>query len=953
MLSVDEDARRRFEADWLSGNQTVAIREYLPISSTDTYLGTLEELVCIDLEFRWRNSVNSSQSANETITNNNSVVPTRVEDYVREFPELKKDDVLQRLIGQEILARVNSGFVVEASEYRSRFPSVPIDESLFEGHTQVEVDSQPLPAQQRLDSFPKQFGNYVLTAELGRGGMGSVYRARQPSAGREVAIKIADVSSLNAMSRNLVATRFETEAHAASSLNHDNIVPIYDVGTVDDQPYYAMRLVEGGDLAAMSKEEPLEPKRAAKYILGIARGIAAAHGRGMLHRDVKPQNMLVDGETDRAMLTDFGLARFMLDDSGLTQSGQVLGTPSYMPPEQIKDSSKIDARADVYSLGGSLYQLITGKPPFKAADMHETLRQVINDDPVPAVRVNTAIPLELDTICLKCLEKEPDARYLSAKELADELERFVDGRPILAQPVSGLRKVAKWCGRNKQLAATIAFAIAATLAALIATSAGLLVTNDLNNELEVKNEELADSNIELKRKQESIRNLSDFSDEVLDQVMERVSNDPVMTTPDLAPFRRTFLDLAVAYYERLISIEDAIVSPANKAVAMTNLAIFSIELEYPLDESSTTLREALKLINSLPPEESKTVEVLKAKSDALNGLALVYRKQNQLKESLDCFQQATDIRKQWVEAAPADNEAKRKLANALMNQGLILAADGKLSESEGRQMDGQLLRRKLLDDGETDSKLRRDYAKGAFNLAMLQFRNGDVAEVVGTLNKSTVAFRELASESTGDANLWRLLAQSLVYEAEFRIAIGRATEFENAVPLIDEALTDLDSLVHLSLGKPAAAIPLLELYQQGLETLLNIQSQPHLDPSLLTPNASDLWANHQRLMGKVASKIEGNPDSADDGATKLKMSLLELGAMRQKALLLAAESQRLRTEDNDSSAAEESRVSAKKTVVDAIGICEQKLSEEPENPQLLRQLSLLSALKQAFASISE
>ncbi|MCA9128543.1 MAG: protein kinase [Planctomycetales bacterium] len=963
MLSIDEDARRKFEADWLSGTPSVSIREYLPRTSTQTYLGTLEELVCIDLEFRWRNCKNASASGDETVAGEDSLSPTRVEDYVREFPELGQSEILQRLVEQEIIARVNSGFVVEVSEYRSRFPGVPFDDSLFEQHTVVQPTDASGNVIEQV-SYPRQFGAYVITSELGRGGMGAVYRARQPSAGREVAIKIADVSSLNAASRNMVAARFETEAHAASSLVHDHVVPIYDVGVIDGFPYYAMRLVEGGDLAGMSKQEPLEPKRAVKYILGVARGIAVAHSRGMLHRDIKPQNILVDNVTDRSMLTDFGLARFMLDDSGLTQTGQVLGTPSYMPPEQVRDSSKIDGRADIYSLGGTLYQLLTGKPPFRAADLQETLRQVMVDDPVPTTRINSAIPVDVDTICLKCLEKEPEARYQTADELVEDLERFLDGRPILAKPASPLTKLKKWCNRNRALAGTLATTVAAVIVALVVSFYGwsaqtLLATEQTRFAMEQS--ESAKEQSRLKdvangEKAKAVTAVGQLLD-TLNDFHTQVSSDPVMTTPDLAPLRKQLLERALEIYPQVVALSESTLSQAHRAAALVKLGTLMLDLEQSPDTAGTHFGEANASIETLTPQQQQTELMLEAKSSALNGLALVSQKKGDVQAAIEYFRQAGEVRRKWTELWPDSLEAKRKLANALMNEGLLLAANNDLASAEGRQMTAQAIRGKALDEGTDDPKIRRDYAKGAFNLAMLHWRAGELSQVVDALNTSSSILRELANASMADANLWKLLETSLIYEAEFTAEIGGPASYGRATKLLDESLADLTSLIQLSAKNPTACLPLIELYQQGLETLLRIQSHPELKPEWTTPNAATAWEQLSALLKTVALDIESQGEMAQNDVALNQLALRRVISLRQKSLLLLAEAHRIGSlaDSGDNSSSDAQVLDLQKAALDlldqGLALCEKHIADSALNSSFQMQRESLRQLRSAVVPI--
>ncbi|MHC1762732.1 MAG: protein kinase [Verrucomicrobiia bacterium] len=297
-----------------------------------------------------------------------------------------------------------------------------------------------------------RFGEYELLEEIASGGMGVVYRARQLSLNRIVALKMVLPPRLND-ARFL--HRFRTEAEATAQLQHPSIVAIHSVGEIDGQPYYTMDFVEGRTLAQLVEKSPLEPVRAAAYVKAIAEAIHYAHQRGILHRDLKPSNVLIDTD-DKPRVTDFGLAKLLHAEADLTLSGHLLGSPSYMAPEQAEGRWRdVSVRSDVYSLGAMLYELVTGRPPFHTDSALATLKQVLETAPLPPSERNSAVPLDLDTICLKCLEKNPGQRFHSAQELADELGRFLRNEPIEARPVNALERCARWCHRNPRLAAAL------------------------------------------------------------------------------------------------------------------------------------------------------------------------------------------------------------------------------------------------------------------------------------------------------------------------------------------------------------------------------------------------------------------------------------------------------------------------------------------------------------------
>jgi serine/threonine protein kinase len=303
------------------------------------------------------------------------------------------------------------------------------------------------------------FGDYRLESEIARGGMGVVYRARQISLGRAVALKMIATGQFASPT---LLQRFQVEAGAAARLDHPHIVPIYEIGQHRGQVYYSMKLVPGGNLARSNAECGVRDaewqQRAAALLIKIAEAIHYAHQHGVLHRDLKPANILME-TADSPRVTDFGLAKVIEDESGLTLSTATLGTPAYMAPEQAAGRTReVSTAADIYSLGAILYELLTGRAPFQAPSALETMRLVLEQEPARPRALNPAIAADLETICLKCLEKEPAKRYGTAQDLADDLARFLGDEPILARPIGPTAKVWRWC-RRKPLVASLVVAL--------------------------------------------------------------------------------------------------------------------------------------------------------------------------------------------------------------------------------------------------------------------------------------------------------------------------------------------------------------------------------------------------------------------------------------------------------------------------------------------------------------
>lgn len=320
---------------------------------------------------------------------------------------------------------------------------------------------------------------YLIERELGRGGMGVVYLARHLALNRTVALKMI-LSGDHSATRDRI--RFLAEAEAIARLQHPNIVQLYEIGVHGDCPFFTLEYCEGGTLDTKLGGQPMAPAEAATLIETLTRAVHAAHEAGIVHRDLKPQNVLL-AANGAPKVTDFGLAKRVDGGSDLTASGAVLGTPSFMAPEQAAGGGKhVDRAADIYALGAILYAALTGRPPFRAATPVDTVLQVLHDDPVPPTQLVPGIPRDLETICLKCLLKDPARRYATATALADDLRRWQDGEPISARPVGKPERLWKWARRHPTTAAML------TVGALLAVGlfvGGVWITERLRHERNV------------------------------------------------------------------------------------------------------------------------------------------------------------------------------------------------------------------------------------------------------------------------------------------------------------------------------------------------------------------------------------------------------------------------------------------------------------------------------------
>jgi eukaryotic-like serine/threonine-protein kinase len=320
----------------------------------------------------------------------------------------------------------------------------------------VDPNADTLPGEGPSGEYRRrmpEIPGYEILSELGRGGMAVVYRAVQNGLKRQVAIKMI-LAGEHASPESSV--RFLGEAETVARLRHPNIVQIFHIGDHNGRPYFELELVDGGSLADQLDGTPKPPREAASLIESLARAIHEAHQQGIVHRDLKPANVLLTPD-GTPKITDFGLAKSLSVESDLTRSETIMGSPSYMAPEQAAGRGKDAGRgADVYSLGAILYELVCGRPPFRAATLLETLEQVKTAEPVPPSRLLPGLPRDLDTICLKCLHKEPSMRYATAAGLADDLRRFLAGTPIVARRSSTIGRTWRWCRRNPLVAGLLA-----------------------------------------------------------------------------------------------------------------------------------------------------------------------------------------------------------------------------------------------------------------------------------------------------------------------------------------------------------------------------------------------------------------------------------------------------------------------------------------------------------------
>lgn len=567
---------------------------------------------------------------------------------------------------------------------------------------------------------PHRFGDYELIEEIARGGMGVIYKARQVKLNRMVAVKMilggqhAGVAEL---------ARFRAEAETAARLHHPNIVAIHEVGENEGQPFFSMDFVEGQNLAQLTGNTPLPARRAAEYLRIIAEAVHYAHQQGVLHRDLKPSNVLVDAATDQPQVTDFGLAKRLEGDASLTLTGQVLGSPGFMPPEQAAGKqSEIGLTSDVYSLGAILYHLLTGRPPFVADTVTATLRMVAEAEPISPRLLNASVPRDLETICLKCLRKESSRRYASARELASDLTHILHDEPILARPASSLEKAWRWCRRKPALASALLLVVIVTvgspIAVVLINRARLRAQTEAAKSAQVAKflkDMLGSVGPSIAKGQDTT-----MLREVLDNAAARVglelTDQPVvqadlqMTLGDVYSELEALPEAEIMFREALRLRERTLGSESLEVAQTLNNFGDVLRRAGELDQAEAVIRRAMDVRKKLLGNTNPAV------ADSMNNLALVLWQQGKLPAAEAAYREALAINKQngIVESAV--------IANLYGNLALVLTAQSRREDAREFHQRALVMKRKYL------GKEHPSVALTADNLAQLLRDAGELEE---------------------------------------------------------------------------------------------------------------------------------------------------------------------------------------------------------------------------------
>jgi tetratricopeptide (TPR) repeat protein/predicted Ser/Thr protein kinase len=608
---------------------------------------------------------------NEMILREEHGEQPRLEEYVRRFPHLAHELELQ--------FRIDPGIEVLPAPHR-------VQRQLPQP---VGVPLPPLPTTWSLTG-------YEILGELGRGGMGVVYKARQLGLNRLVALKMVLATAASEPQR---LERFRTEAEAAARLQHPNIVQVYEIGEQGGWLFFSLELVEGGSLADRIGSGPQPPRAAAELIETLARAMHVVHQRGIVHRDLKPANVLLTAD-GTPKITDFGLAKLLDSDSNRTRTGTSLGTPRYMAPEQADPGvTVITPAADVYALGTILYEMLTGRPPFSGATPLDTLEQVRTQEPVPPRRLQPKVPRDLETICLKCLRKEPQQRYASAQDLADDLRHFLDGTPIRARPVPVWQRARAWSRRQPTLAVALTAAVLLLVAGLAGTA---WHETALRHEKEERRVDFARALDALDR-QVLVTGQADFTQ-----------------APQLEAQRKQWLQSALSYYHDFLSQRRSDPALAAEAGAVTCRLAEIEALLGDVDTATTSYEQAISLLKPATQMHAPRDQDLRDLGRSYQGLGKVLKEQNRFGEAEAAYRQAQALRERLVRDHPDQPGYQRELADTHYFMGACMAPqEGKTAAAEQAYEQALAAQRQLSEAHPDRPEYRRDLARTLNNLGIL------------------------------------------------------------------------------------------------------------------------------------------------------------------------------------------------------------------------------------------
>ncbi len=685
------------------------------------------------------------------------------------------------------------------------------------------------------------FTGYEILKEIGSGGMGVVYQARHIKTDRVVALKLPERLDLE------TRCRFATEAKAAARLSHPNIVQVYEVGEQNGRPFLALEFCPGGSLAELLDGKPLEAKPAAALVQALANAVQAAHSAEVIHRDLKPANILFGKLVDPASINsdaltflpkiaDFGLAR-RIDDPGQTQDGMIIGTPDYMAPEQASgEPQRVGPSADTYALGAILYELLTGRPPFRGTSMLDTLEQVRGSDPVPPIRLQPSVPRDLNTICLKCLEKEPARRYASSGELGEDLRRFLGGHPVQARPVSGLEKGLKQIRRNP-LVASLAAGLCLVL--LATTSYGVWY------------------HFRLQAQRDRARYHFQMSVRSIEEMLTEVAEEDLAPEPRAELKRKALLEKALAFYEELLQVEtdDPLLAWYAARAARRVGDIQRLLGRYA--ESLAAYERALVRLEPLTSSPPQGTEPRREVAECHTFIGEVYRLRGEPSVAEGSYRQARQIQ-QALHEHDADNVGYRQdLSRTYYNLGIVARQSGRPDDAIAELTEAA----RLLDGvSANDAAHRRHRARVFLNLGPALRVAGRLADAEQACGQAVNLLDGLVDDHPIRVEYRFELSSALINLGTVRLS---ARDFVGAKAALDRAQDILESLSRDFPSTPSYRAELARVCNTLAAVAFQTEDSRAAD---LSARAAELWSALVRV----------HPDAAEYHG-ELGISLGNLG----------------------------------------------------------------------------
>jgi serine/threonine-protein kinase len=558
--------------------------------------------------------------------------------------------------------------------------------------------------------------------------MGVVYRARQIHLDRVVALKMIRDGGLAGPEEE---RRFRAEAAAVARLQHPHVVQVYEVGEFEGRPFFSLEYVDGGSLAERVRGTPQPPRAAAQTVATLARAAHAAHERGIVHRDLKPANVLLTADGS-PKITDFGLAKRLGSASAHTQSGAILGTPSYMAPEQAEGRSRvIGPPADIYALGAILYELLTGRPPFLGTTVLDTLQQAIGQEPVPPRRLQPTVPRDLETICLKCLQKEPRKRYATAGALAEDLRRYLAGEPIEARPVGRLERVAKWVRRRPAAAALVGVSVLA---------AGALLAQGLWSYREVR--------AERDRAEENFREAEDnfrTARKAVRELLTEVAQEQLAYEPGLELKRKVLLEKALGFYKGFLAKKGT--DPRVRLETAEGYHLVG-EIQRLLEQheaAQAAYAQAITLLTALAEQYPDDPIPRQLLATSHNFLGESLRQSSRLADAAAAYDRARQIQEQLIADAPAEPDYRQELARTHYNRGILYKETNRPAESKRALAEAAALLKPLVAAYPAVPAYRQHLARSYLNLDPSAGTPAEVRETEQRYREAIALLRDLVA----------------------------------------------------------------------------------------------------------------------------------------------------------------------------------------------------------------